>query len=644
MNIQLQHISIQSFKGLKHFETDFNGQTVIRGANGTGKTTVFDAFLWLLFSKDSTGRKDFEVRPLDSHNRVIKGVDVVVEAAICFDGTTHVLRKEQKEKKVKGVTGYETQCYIDEVPKKVSEYADWVSNMVPEDAFKMLTDLHYFGEKMHWKERRAVLLSIAGPVGSPKGFDDLIAKLNGRSIDDYKIVLQGQKKRLEKDRDEINPRIDELQRGCDSYVGVDEKRLEGQRNSLMLKKQTLATELNVLLTSETGRQALLDSINALKRRQVERESELANDTTGVTHLLNEKAALETAVADAAQAVERAKFDLRSHQQVIKMAQMERDNVISRRDSLRKQYIQAKEKPLDDTCYACGQKLPVDKRADIEKKRQAEVAELERKTIAARDEARVAIAKVEDLEKRTALYQDEIDKAAIKAEEVRQHRTERLIVIDSQLKSQKKIDPKTDTVWKNLEADIQNMQKEVGEPAGGKMAELRTNLNAIDADIQAMNKSLAQADRNRQDTLRIKELADNEAKLSQQIADIDKEIEQIGQYKKAESGLIEAAVNHRFKRVTFKLFSYLLNGSIEDCCEAMLDGVPYSDCSYGQKIIMGIDVVNVLSAQHDLSIPLFIDNAESVTYDIEANGQTILLFADPDHTTLTVKTLSTQEAA
>ena len=57
--ITLKSLSLVNFKGVRSQEIKFSDQvTVVCGENGTGKTTVFDAFLWLLFGKDSTGRSD----------------------------------------------------------------------------------------------------------------------------------------------------------------------------------------------------------------------------------------------------------------------------------------------------------------------------------------------------------------------------------------------------------------------------------------------------------------------------------------------------------------------------------------------------------------------------------------------------------
>jgi len=226
MKIELLNIDITNFKGLKAFKFSPDGENAcITAQNGTGKTTVYDAFLWLLFGKDSTGRKDFEIRPLDEDNQPIKGLVVATEATLRIDSEIHTFKKEQCEKtmkekfegEIKERISYPTSCYIDEVPLLVGEYQKRIAEFISEDTFKTLTDLTYFNN-LHWTKRRALLLEIAGEIGTPKGFDELLNKLNGRSIDDYKKVLASQRDRLKKDREEIPSRIDELQRGLPAYV------------------------------------------------------------------------------------------------------------------------------------------------------------------------------------------------------------------------------------------------------------------------------------------------------------------------------------------------------------------------------------------------------------------------------------------
>ena len=72
MEIKIFNLKLKNFKGIKELEIVFNGQnTNIYGRNATGKTTIFDAFKWLFFDKDSNDKKDFNIKTLDQNNKPI---------------------------------------------------------------------------------------------------------------------------------------------------------------------------------------------------------------------------------------------------------------------------------------------------------------------------------------------------------------------------------------------------------------------------------------------------------------------------------------------------------------------------------------------------------------------------------------------
>ncbi len=637
MKIKLNRLNIENFKGIKTLEADFMGfNATILGENGTGKTTVFDAFLWLLFSKDSTGRKDFELRPLDEGNQAIKGLVTLVEADIDFDGRIQTLRKENHEKVTKGqIAGYETLCWINQVPKKVGEYSDYIKDIINEDTFKLLTDLHYFNKILHWKDRRKVLLDIAGKIEIPEGFEELIKALDGRKIDEFKQVLADQKKRLVKERDEISPRIDEINKGLATYAKVDNQAIDKDRQAVKAEIDTLDKKRQDILSQEKVRQGSIEHLNQLKAAKLSREFELKNDTSGVQKYLDEKTKTEQAVAKVKQSVVDVESEIKAEQRDLQNKIADKDNCLKMLEPVRKSFEDLS-KPLDGlNCAACGQKLPQDKIAELEKNRKANLKAIINKGNALKadiDNYKTAIAESEE---KIKSLNTKLEQAKIQVQEAEKYKTERFAKIDEIIKSKPAPDFTKDEKWQKITADIAKTEKTIGEPVTAQIEAIETQRKAKEEELTVFNTALANADNAKKAALRIKELEAKEKELAQQIADVERMVTMIGEYIAAESKKIEYAVNSKFKHVNFKLFSENLNGSIEDCCEAMLNGVPYSDMSCGQKIIVGIDIINVLSIRYGLSVVLFIDNAESLTLPMEANSQVIRLIADGNHKQVTV---------
>lgn len=627
MNMKLNKITIENFKGIKSFEVELNGENaVVKAENGVGKTTIYDAFLWLLFGKNSEGKADFEIRPLDGNNQPLKGLVTVVEAVIECDGKNHTLRKELHERVVKKqIRGYETVCKIDEVPKKIGEYNAYIAALIPEDTFKLLTDLNYFGGKMHWTDRRSVLLDMVSEIGTPDGFDELLDKLNDRTIDEYKKVLAGQKKGYEKERDEINPRIDELQKGLggNGYVDkLDTEEIARERVRLRTRLVNLDTKRKELLGQEKQRQEAGEQVYILEKKKARREAELANDTSNVKKYLDEKNITEVKVAKLKQEVIIEDSTVKDAQSTLGSLQVELEKV-------RQKFIALSEAEVTTNCYACGQKVPDDRLAENAEKRKAEIAEVVKKgnnlKAAIVDGKRVLKELNEELQQARARHND--------AEAAKQ---KRFAEIDTAIAADEKTPPEKDSLWQALCFDIKEAEAQIGEPVAESLEKIERERDSQQDYVTQLDKALAHADRIKQDKARIVELEEREKELAEKIAEIDGQLTCIDDYKTAESRLIEDKVNGMFKYVEFKLFDRLLNGGMSDCCEATLAGVPYSDMSAGQKIFAGIDIVNVLSEHYGISVPMFIDHAESLTLPIEADTQTIRLFAEKKTRTLIVE--------
>lgn len=98
MEIKLKSLKLKNFKGIKDLHINFGQVTNISGENASGKTTIFDAFTWLLFDKDCTDRKDFAIKTHDKNGNTIHGLSHEVEGIIEFDGTETILKKVYTEK------------------------------------------------------------------------------------------------------------------------------------------------------------------------------------------------------------------------------------------------------------------------------------------------------------------------------------------------------------------------------------------------------------------------------------------------------------------------------------------------------------------------------------------------------------------
>ena len=73
---------------------------------------------------------------------------------------------------------------------------------------------------------------------------------------------------------------------------------------------------------------------------------------------------------------------------------------------------------------------------------------------------------------------------------------------------------------------------------------------------------------------------------------------------------------------------LLGGGVGACCVEMPEGAPYGNLNTGARINLGIDIINTMSRHYGVRVPLFVDNAESVTQLEPGLGQVIRLVVSP----------------
>jgi hypothetical protein len=642
MKTKLIDLQIENFKGIKKFKLTPHGDNArVVGENGSCKTTLKDTFTWVLFGKDSDNRPDsgkgaFSIHPLDENNFFIPKVVTMASAMLEFDDKPVVLRRELHEKKG---GGWDTLCWINEVPKKVGEYKDAIAELIGENEFKMLTDLHFVNDKMHHTDRRTLFLSMAGTIETPAEFKKVIDAAAGREIADYKKVIADQRKRLVKERDEIGPRIDEQQKTLDAYAGqTDDEALKKQREELKEANSRLDEKRKELLRSEADRAEQIDLINRLKSKRADRESELKNDTVGHQPLIKEKEQIQKAVDKKDNAVNTTEREILSCQSSIQTQKLKYQSSVEEFQRLGDQYKNLKDQDFSKaTCSTCGQILPADKVKDLQDKHEERLKALRADGLTAKANRDAESQKLDDFGKQLDKLQEKLEFAKIELAEYRTSAKEAIEKIDEQLQHRIIIKPADDAVWKQLTADIDAAADRIGPPMSEQLETIQKQQSDNNDLLLRIDQTLGASDSRAKADIRIKELQVKEKELSQQIAELDGKLNDVEDYQRWQSGEIEARVNQRFKHVKYKLFNTLLNGSIEPCCDAVLNGTPYQDCSYGEKMMIGADVINVLSEYYGMSVPVFIDNAESLTLDLGLKCQQIKLYADPNEKEIRVLT-------
>jgi DNA repair exonuclease SbcCD ATPase subunit len=624
MKIVLRKLSLINFKGIRKYEVEFSdGINEVVGKNGTGKTSLFDAFLWVLFGKDSFGRKDFGVKTLDADGNEIHNIEHTVCAVIAFDdGKTRALSRTLREKwatekgsKEAIYKGNETLYEIDNVPLKMSEYNARINEWVGEDLFKLVTNPFAFvGLKM--QQQREILMKMAGigddrEIAEKYGKNGILAILNtDKSITDRQKELAKRKNKLKKELELIPTRIDEASLNINKDIR-DIVEIDAEIKSLENGIAKMHEEIQQL-ENDGGR---VELENELRRTEIQLEqAKLAHKS----EFKQREAEAREKKLEHESIINGIKGQINSIERNIKESKADISFAEALQDKLRKEYakVHAEKFPaFDDTvCPCCGREwdsvVLSEKKTKYESKRLKFNADKAKRLEEIRGKGIEFGTTIKDCEAR-------IEKLTAKAAELETQLTDAIesepteMIVMPILNAEPYI-----TRIEELKAKLENDSVDTSE----QEAEI-TRLSAKLTDVTSEKSTYLLAQNTRK---RIAELNGEMSEKAQAIADIEKEESVIEDFAKTKIDLLDKAVNSRFEKVKFKLYEYQINGGFVECCEPMINGVPYSDLNGAGKINAGLDIIKALQEFYDVKVPLFIDNKEAVNSPLELDCQTIYL--------------------
>lgn len=626
--IRLNRLEIENFKGIRQLTLNLNGRsTSIYGNNATGKTTVYDALTWLLFGKDSHGNTRFSIKPLDASGNAYAGIMPTIAGELDIDGTKIVLRKQLREKweKHRGGTeryaGNTVDYYINDVPTKEKDYKTRVSELVDEDVFRMLTSAHRFCRDVRWQDRRKVLFDLAGIVSddallADPAFTELRDELNGRSVDDYRTMLTKQRKDANGALNLLPARIDECEGQLDTLpVSFD----SAARDALEKQLSDLRGQLAALDNAE-ARNAKRNEIREqeLKLRELNAENEMHRRSQDVP-VIDERPAAQ-------QEIERLLREKVAVESEIERLKAANEMSEARLADYRKRWSAEHKKAYKPgICTTCGQPLPPDMDAAAHRKFDADKKATQDSLVA---DSQIIKNQVKSNSERIAELDDRLRKIVAQIE-----------TRAAQFSEMRASEPVHIEDLPDYEARCTEIQQ--------RITALKGELAAWDKHVSAEKDTLraqicdAEQQKTEQDTIaskvqlrhsiesRITELEEERHAKAAFIEHIDAMLELCEQFVQQKVERVSDAVNEKFKLVTFRLFTEAINGSLQDCCDAIVNGVPYNDLNSAMQINAGLDCIETLSEFYDVHVPLFVDNAESVTNLYNVDTQVIRLVVSED---------------
>lgn len=629
--IKLDSLKIHNFKGIRDFELKAEGEPIaVSGANAIGKTTIFDAFTWLLFGKNSEDAKKFNVKPLDDQGSEVLGLEPEVEATFEIDGQQKTLRRVLKENWVKPKGQLEkqrkpdtTKLYIDDVPQKLKEYTEYINSLINEDTFKMITNPAAF-TSLHWEKQRNVLTDIAGELSDQEiikadnKLKELSELLGDHSVAEQKKIVASQKRQIKKDIESIPSRIDEAERAKPELINTPQPQLREIAETYKLNLSKAREDIVQAQNTDATVELALKKDQLQSSLQVKKNNFDARIQLKIGGLKEDYDKQLDKQREAKQIMDNVKLEF------LKMAAFF-DGLKEDREDLLKQYHAEKEIKFDEgstVCEMCGQPLPADKVEEIKdsfnQKHSEKLADILAK---GKEEA----SKIKEYEKKFEDAKAKSKKLEVKFNDAKQHADELKQELDAEQAQLPVFEDSQE--YQDTQKQIADIEEQIngGQASNDKaIQEAQAKVSDIENKLEKVQVELRKYEQVNTQDQRIKELEDEEANLKQKFNELDKTEYLIDQFTRTKVSMLEKLINKRFKLVSFKLFNLQKNGELDETCEALVDGVPYSDLNNAARINAGLDIINTLSNYYQVQAPIFIDNAESVNDILETEAQQIAL--------------------
>jgi DNA repair exonuclease SbcCD ATPase subunit len=646
--IEFNKLEISNFKGIERQVIIFDSKTSLRGANGTGKTTIADAIWWVLFNKDSGGAKDFPVKRKDALGNDIHNIIVDVCLNLSINGTRHIFRRSQEENWItkRGSTdpvmeGNVQSLYYNESKLKSKEYEEAVSDIVDEESFKLLTNPMYFMTQIDYKKRREILMRL---VGNESDIENSIRNKSEYYILDaewkkdlnlnktFGQFFETMKQKAKQNQDEIDRlpyQIDELKRTIKKLP--DEVTLKSLINGY-------TKELSQLTETKPSEKPK----NILEAEQMHYEKTILHKT--IIDKANDEYASkrsETArirqdyeyrIASLESKVTLLRNDIESDERNIVQLGYKKADLLAKYGKIKNEAWTA---PVIETnCPVCHQLLPdlnidklmADDKLNFEQNRALSMNETiaEGKEIAQRIDA-YKVTQITN-KKRITNLEEEIEEFRMKLSGL----PDVSLMTPGDFVDQKKVEElKSEITALKSTVDayyyaLSNNTEDVGKSIR------KQELQALISDN---NQRLGALNAQKETLTRIDELTKIESVLVSEKNRYKTLVFQCEQFEREKNEVIEQQLSSHFGLIKWRLFKSQVNGGYQQVCDPLLDGKPYDAQSTGERIFTGCDIIKCFQVVYDTEAPVLIDNRESLTLPVPLNSQTISMYADDRYTNL-----------
>lgn len=639
MKLKLKVMELTSFKGVKHKVIKFDGDVIkIIGQNGSGKSTIATAFMWVMCDSDYNLNKNPEVIPLgDTECRP------TVKLWLDIDGKEITVQKEQIVK-VKNVddkvqTNITNSYSINDVEKKYSDFVfDLKERGIDMDHFLILSNPNAFmadTSKKGRDEMRKILFEMTEAISDldiakELGYAELSALLENYKLDEISAMNKSTVRKIIEKNGRNNEIIEANIRGVlDSKSSYDVQELLKTKVAYEEELKEINSTADMLLK---GDQEIKGKIAELEGQLLEIER-------------SEKRILEEKIANASERyrmAEKALNDIEiselNCQVDVNRAYADREGVNESLENYRNLYKKVLGEVFDEECTvcpSCGRAFPKEQVEEMKKSFE------DGKTKRMDDYKSKGEVFARQLEKLNKAYEDAKTKHE-NAHKMWKSQDEKV----SKLKEELMSIPRTPNLLENeeyvsIQTQLESLRTELQNGAEASIKQQVSRLNELVDFIKDVDNKLAVVERDKELDEKVNKLREQRKKDEVEKARAEKILSQVESLEMAKNNRLTDEINKNFKIVNFRLFKTLKNGNIEPALDVLYEGKELTSSVNGSHITLcKLDIIDGLSKHYNQILPVFIDDAALITSNvnekIDMKNQLIQLVAQNGVTELQIE--------
>lgn len=643
----LKSINLENFKG-RTMSFDFSdGRTVIRGTNEAGKSTLTNAFFWLLMGVDAQDRTNYELYDSTLEFTPENAIPAVVEGVFDIDDVEYTFKRVAKQKWVRprGKSEYvkdksdEYTFYIDGLAVSANVYKERVESLLaPIDKLKLMLNVRYY-QTLDWKKMRKHFSDMVGIIkedelqGDYSSIKPLLEKYG--SVDLAK----------EKLRQEINPKkkasesLDAEIKGMKSMLPSLDGVVEAERERDAKCDRIAEIDKEILGLGEANkpfvekRDAELKAIKDKKAELVEKRKEWDNEqydkVLEISDKINE---IDFQNVSIQKDNERINQQRQTLERDIASSEQHLEFLKEELGRLRKENADIKGRVFDENqvCQSCGQPLPYDKVSVIREKFY------DRKNAdhkACVDRGLKTKEQVESIEKAISEKKSQKDalpeaKPLLSLDELKSE----LALAKANIVPFEKSD-----IYAQLTKEIADMEANLTVVPEIDSAELIAEKKRLNDEIAELNAIIGRKAERVRGEARIEAKEKEQSEVGVELARLEGLFDKCVEREREWASIVRDRANKHLHYSHVEMTELTKAGELVDVCTLTARKVGSGSQNNATQILIGVDLAQAFQANAGVNLPIFIDNAEGIVDENlpDRDGQLVLLYVDSDYPTLAV---------